>query len=133
MAAISGQGGAVKSGTNMLMQIGVWEITLTGKEVDTTPFQSPDAWEQHTPTVKGWTAKATGRWDGADTNGQVAMIQQLAKIVSMHFMVDDVSEWAGDAALIGMHPKADAVGVVTMEYDFQGHGPCDYNASVTGP
>ena len=126
MAAISGQGGSVKMGTQVVANLGTWELTITGDHVDTTPFQSAGAWKQFTPTVKTWTGKATGRHDSTDTLGQVALINALGTVVTMTFMVDGTHQWTGTAILNGLHPKADANNVVTNEFDFQGAAALTY-------
>jgi len=126
MAAISGQGGAVKNASVVVANLDSWDLSLGAGVVDTTTFQSPGAWKTSTATVKDWSGKSTGRFDGADTTGQVTLINGLGNTFVMSFMTDAVHNWSGSAILTKITPKSDAGGVVTAEFDFTGTGPCVY-------
>lgn len=124
MAAIAGINGKVTVAAVVLANIDDWSLDLGGDVVDTTAFGS--TWKTKTPTVKQWSGKAVGRFDNADTTGQIASINALLTSVACIFNTDAVHNWSGSAIISQVVPKATATGVVTIEFSFVGNGALTY-------
>jgi hypothetical protein len=127
LAAQSGCNGAVAVGAQVLLNIGTWELTIISDEINTTAFQTPGCWQQHTPTIRHWNGKFAGRFDAADTLGQVALMNAVGSVIVLNLETDTVHKWTGNAVLTGIDPKADVNGVITMDYTYVGNGPCTYS------
>ena len=128
MAAINGQAGSVKTGANTIANMGDWSLTLDADVADITTFGATGSWRQKLPTVKQWSAKFTGRFDSADTNGQVVLINGLGTSVALDFNVDGTHKWSGAAAIItSIAPKSTATGVVEVDFGVTGNGALTYS------
>jgi predicted secreted protein len=126
MAAIAGVGGKVTQGGTTVLNMTDWSLDLGGDNVDTTSFGASGSWKAKVGTVKGWSAKCNGNFDGADTTGQQVLTNGLLSSFTMAFYVDATHNFSGSAILVGIVPKANAAGLVTMEYSFIGNGACTY-------
>jgi hypothetical protein len=126
MAAISGTAGKVTTGSDVeVLNMTDWTIDMKGTSVDTSAFGG-DGWGSKTGTIKNWTGKCSGNYDPADTTGQTVLNNALATTVTLKFYTDDTHYWGGSGTIVGVSMKSSAVGIVTVDYSFDGVGAVTY-------
>jgi len=124
MAALAGVGGSVVQGANTIANVHEWNVDIGGDAVDVTPFGAASSWRAHLGTVKKWSAKCNCYHDVTDTNGRQILNAGILSTFTMKFYINATNYWSGSGILIAIVPKVTATGVVTLEYSFQGTGPC---------
>ncbi len=122
----AGVGGSITVGSTVAANLDKWQVTQKAMMKDTTSFGASGSWQTNTTTIKEWTAKADGRIDPSDTNGQLVLINGLGTTVTMKFSVDGTHYWSGSAIVAQIDPKADANDVVTVQYTFTGNGALSF-------
>ena len=126
MAVLQGYGGKLMVGTAQVAEIGEWSLDIGAGTEDTSAFG--DAWKKFTPTQGEWSGSASGRFDPADTNGQIALQNAVLNraSVSLRFYVDATHYYSGTAYVTRCSPAANVGGVVEIAFEFQGTGPLTY-------
>ncbi len=126
MAVLIGKDGAVKLGANAVAELDNWTLNIDIDLTKTTSFG--DAWREQTGTIKSWTAKASGRLDISDTNGQVALRTAVlgGSTVSPSLFVDATHYFSG-TAWAKMSIKTQTEGVAEVDFDFEGTGALTYS------
>lgn len=126
MVAIPGVGGSVKQAAVVIANIDNWSLDVGSDFDDVTSFQAAGSWRSKIASVKKWSAKCVGNFDGADTTGQQVLTNGIGQTFTMTFMTDAVHQWTGTAILIQIIPKAPVANKVTIEYAFEGTGAVTY-------
>ena len=120
---LAGIGGMITSATVTVANLQKWSLSIKADKKDTTAFQATGDWMTQLPTIKSWTASAEGNLDPTDTTGQVALLNGLGNTFAVTFNTDPtLHKWAGSAILTGIDPAADATGLVTIKFAFEGSG-----------
>lgn len=126
MAALVGFNGNVKIGTATVALMDSWELSPTANIYDITSFN--DAWKTKLGGLKDWTAKASGKYDLTDTNGQNAIWTAFINgtTVSLELDVDGTHKFTGTAFVKSPPIKVGVDAAETIEFDFEGSGAITY-------
>lgn len=127
MAALTGFGGNVKVGSNVVALMNNWEANPTANILDKTSFG--DSWKTKNAGLKDWTAKAGGKFDFTDTNGQMALYNAYLNgtPVTLNLYADGTHFWSGSAFVKTLPVKAAVDADIEIEFDFEGTGPLAYS------
>jgi len=129
MAILAGWGGSVKIETNAVAELDNWSVDIKRKLGDSSAFG--DEWDKRSPLTAGWTAKASGRLDEADTNGQVALQTHIlgtsSASLTLDLLVDATHKYYGEAFLTGMTVNTVRDGFVEVDFSFEGDGALAYS------
>ena len=121
---LAGIGGMVTSAAATVANLQKWSLSIKSDKKDTTAFQATGNWMTQLATIKSWTATSDGNFDPTDTAGQVALVNGIGSTFAVTFNTDPtLHKWSGSAILTGVDPAADATGLVTMKFSFEGVGP----------
>lgn len=126
MAILKGISGGLKISTNLVADMTNWQVEGAPQFEDTTSLG--DTAKEQTPTFFEWSGSAEGRYDIADTNGQLAIHTAWLAMttVTPRFYVDNTHYYSG-SAYVSM-TIGDAVdGYVSVSYTFTGTGALSYN------
>ena len=80
MAIVAGINGGVKIGANWVAGVKSWSADIQWATEDTTAFDGAAAlakWAQNLLTVRSISGSVECVFDGADTNGQVALLNEM--------------------------------------------------------
>lgn len=126
---ISGIGGLVKNGANVIANLDVWAIAMKSLTKEVTPFQADGSWQVNIATLKTWTVKLNGRLDPEDTAGQVAFLNGLGSTFTIRLESSSTRYWSGTGIVIGLDPKVNVNDAQLIEFDLMGTGPLVFTAS----
>lgn len=126
MAALVGFGGNVKVGANAVALMDNWELNPSANMLEKTSFQ--ESWKTKLAGLKDWSAKASGRYDFTDTNGQLALWNAFINgtTVAVSFLVDATHHLDGTAFVKSPPIKAGVDALIDVEFDLEGTGPLVY-------
>jgi predicted secreted protein len=126
MAVNVGYNGSVKVGAAVVAEIGEWNVSLDSSIVDVTKFG--DSWKDQLQTLRSWTGKATGRWDGTDTMGQIAIQNAYlaGNPISLSLYTTATHFYAGSAYVKSLAIKTAVAGAVDWDISFEGTGALSY-------
>lgn len=127
MAALAGNGGLVKIGTNTVALMDSWELSPSADMLDITSFG--DSWKNKIAGLKDWNAKISGKYDMTDINGQAALWTAFLNgtTVSLKLYVDDTHYLSGSAFVKSMSPKVGVADVESVDIELDGAGAVAYN------
>lgn len=122
MSTITGKDGAVYLGANLIGAMTEFNISTTGKEVDSTVMGAE--FESSITTFKKWSGSMTFYYDQADTDGQEALdvLDQAALEFYPAGNASGKQKFAGTANLMGDDMTVSLSGMVTRKVDFSGVG-----------
>lgn len=129
---LQGRYASVKLASNIIANLGSWNIDINMAEIDVSVFGS--TWGKSIPGMNKWTGGVEGFYDPDDTNGQAALeTKALAatKITNARFYIDSTSYWTPDVTsdtdagcyVNTMSIKHDKAGVAAVTYSIVGFGP----------
>src|SRR5438552_4624947 len=98
MATFAGKGGSVKIGANTVAEIDEWTLTTNADLNEISKFG--DAAKSFTPGLYEWNGHFKGRLDMTDTNGQLAIFNQLIAgtiLTALHLGVAGTTNFNGNA------------------------------------
>ena len=128
---LQGRYASVKLDTNLIANLGSWNIDVNLDTIDVSVFGS--VWGKSIPGMQHWTGSVEGFYDPADANGQAALqADALAstKITDIKFYIDAVSYWTPDVTndteagcyINTLSIKHDKAGVAAVTYSIIGFG-----------
>ena len=125
---ITGINGNLKigGGPTAVALINSWDLTPNKKMNNSVVFG--ETWEDNVPSVGNWAVKASGFWNGADTNGQTALQNAFLNntVIAIELDIDGVHKWTGNCYLKTMPQKNVVDGLNTQDYEFSGTGALAY-------
>ncbi len=126
MTAITGSGGSVKVGANVIGEAKNWTLNLSRDALKTTPFGN--TWHKKIPGMGDWTAKVTVNFDNADTNGQIALQNALLNATTVTFSewIDGTHNYSGTCIVKGVAIKSSPDAVIEADFDLEGSGAPTY-------
>jgi predicted secreted protein len=122
MAAVVGFSGSVKIGANTVALLDNWELNPSADVLDKTSFG--ESWKTKIVGLKDWTAKASGKYDFTDTNGQLAIWTAFLNgtTVAVHFSPNGTSDFTGSAFVKSPPIKSAVDATVSVDFEFEGTG-----------
>lgn len=128
MAAIAGFGGSVTLGSNVVAELGEWDLSFDRNLLDTSVFGSQ--WKQQTYGQASFNGKASGYWDMTDTNGQEALQNLLLNGTTgtIKLTADGTNNYSGTVLIKDISIKAVNNAIVTIDFSFEGTGTLTYGA-----
>lgn len=120
MAALAGNGGAVKLSTNTVAHLNDWELNTSANIMDITAFG--DDWKKKLGGILDWTVKCSGDYDLTDTNGQHALWTALTGLttVALKLFVDGTVNFNGAAFVKTFAIKAAVEDKITIDFELEG-------------
>jgi len=128
---LQGRYASVKSGSNLIQNLGKWTIDIKMDEIDTSVFGS--VWGKKIPGMQSWTGSLDGFYDPADSTGQKAL-QDAAlaatKLTDIRFYINSTSYWTPDvtgesaagAYISSVNVSHDKAGVASLTMSVIGFG-----------
>lgn len=118
--------GSFKIGSNTVAEIGEWNLSLDSQIVDVTKLG--DSWKDNLQTLKSWNGKATGRWDGTDSTGQIAIQNAYLNgtTVTVDCYVTGSHYYSGTVYIKSITIKDAVAAAVDYELSFEGTGALTY-------
>lgn len=117
MSSITGQGGYVKIGSDILTEIREWKVDITTDIFDTTEFADS------APTFK---AKISGLndWKGSFSGNHGAANPQadIGDAATAYFKVDSATWYTGAIIISSVNPTESVGGEAMISYSFEGNG-----------
>jgi hypothetical protein len=126
MAILKGIAASFRVGANAVLDCDTWSLDIGSEFIDTTSFL--DSAREQTPSYATWSGKASGRYDIADTTGQLAL-QTAAlgqTVVDARFYVDGSNYYHGNG-YVQMTVEAAVEGYVAISYEITQSGALSYN------
>lgn len=123
--AIAGKSAAAKIGTNIITDIGEWNLNIENDLQDVTEFG--DTWKSRISGLLDATGSFSGRWDVTSTQQAACQTAMLAGTsIALRLYVDGTHYYSGTAYLKSQNPKASVSGVVEIEWNFEIDGALTY-------
>ena len=126
--AISGKGGNVKVGANVVAEVKNWKLDIESDMLDTTNFGT-SGWKTFVAGLKSWSGSFELEWKvSTDTNGQKALQDALlgGTTVSLVLDVQGTNNYSGTAFMKKEGLETPVDGVVTGSFDYQGTAALTY-------
>ena len=126
--ALSGKGGSVKSGANIISAIANWKLDINSDLKDSTNFQS-NGWKENTPTLKSWNASFDGQWNvNSDANGQKALqdAQLNSTMLTLDLSLDGVHKYSGNSYIKKLNVEDPVDDIIKFSCEVEGTGPVAY-------
>ena len=126
MAILKGNLASIRVGANAILECQSWSLELAPEFVDTTSFG--DTFREQTPTFITWSGTAAGKYDIADTNGQLALQTALlaGTTVDIRFYTTAALYYHGDA-YVGASIGAAVDGIVEINWTFTAASALTYH------
>lgn len=122
MAVSHGKNGKVKLSSNTVAETTKWTLSESVDVADSTA--QGDAAMTHLAGIPAWSATVEGRYDPADTNGQVAL--SIGASVTPQFYTDTDASGktykTGTATVVGINWESDMGGVNSFSVNLTGNG-----------
>jgi len=123
--AIAGKTASAKIGTNIITDIGEWNLSMQNDLQDISEFG--DTWKSKLSALLEGTGTFSGRWDVGSTQQLACQTAFLAgTTIALRLYVDGTHYYSGTAYLKSQTPKASVSGVVEIEWAFEFDGAVTY-------
>lgn len=124
--AIAGKGASAKISTNIITDIGDWNLNIENDLQDVTEFG--DTWKSRISGLLDATGSFSGRWDVSATQQGLLQTGMLAGTsIALRLYVNASNYYSGTAFLKSQNPKATVSGVVEIEWNFEIDGALTYS------
>ena len=131
MTILAGYGGSVKIEEHAVAELDNWSVDIKRKLGDSSAFG--DEWDRRSPLTVGWTAKAAGRLNEADADGQVVLQTHILGnpvSLTLDLLVDATHKFFGEAFLSGMTVNTVRDGFIEVDFTFEGNGALAYHPTI---
>jgi len=119
MAIVKGSAGVVKAGTTVIEELTGWQFDETCDTIETT--RMGDVAKTFTSGKTSWTGSAEAEFSTTDA-GQSALTNGAELTVKFYPSGDSVAGREGDITITSVSTSAEAEGLVTVSFSFQGSG-----------
>ena len=120
MTALAGYAGAVKSGSNALLDIDKWDLSIDSDIYDVSSFSN--AWRNQIAGLRKWSGTFSGRQNQSDTTGQVTIQSAVMNGTSLTLglFTDATHNYSGTAFIKQQQVKAAVNSTVDASFSFEG-------------
>lgn len=126
MTATAGYSGAVKIGSNQVLEIDKWDLSIDADIYDVSSYSN--AWKNQIPGLRKWSGTCSGRLYQGDTTGQAAIQSALLNgtSLSLGLWIDGTHNYSGTAYVKQIQVKSAVSATVDVSISFEGTGTLTY-------
>ncbi len=122
MPIFTGNSGKVVVGSNQVVNVTNWSLTVEADEIDASCMGTQ--WGSYYTGIKRWSGTIEAHWDLTDTNGQRALFNALlaSAFVTLYLYVDSTRCFSGSASLTSCDISVPFDGIESITFDYRGSG-----------
>jgi predicted secreted protein len=132
--ATAGKAGGLYVGANKVAEVNDASISINGKTIDTTNFDSSE-WEEYINSTKSWSISANANFKAADANGQKALMDNINLAsqnpiaVELRLTAAAVPKFSGNVVTESYSVSVPVADKITISFSLKGSGALTYAAS----
>lgn len=131
--AIAGKAGGFYLGANKVAEVNDCSLSVNGKTIDTTNFDSSE-WEEYINGTKSWSVTVNANFKASDTLGQKALMDninlasQSPIAAELRLTAAATPKFAGNVVTESYSVSVPVADKITISFNLKGSGALTYTA-----
>ncbi len=132
--ATAGKAAGLKVGANKIAEVSDCNLKVAGKTIDTTNFDSSE-WDEFINGTKNWSIDFTANFKASDTNGQVAVMNniltasQAPYAVTLQLTASAAPSFSGNVVTESFDISVPVADKISVKATLKGSGALTFTAS----
>lgn len=132
--AVAGKNGGLYLGANKVAEVNDVSLSINGKTIDTTSFDSGE-WEEYINSTKSWSMSVNANYKASDTNGQKALMDNIMLssqspiAASLRLTASATPNVGGNVVTESFSISVPVSDKITISFNLKGSGTLTYTAS----